>query len=98
MIGLWVGRIQGGQGSEACGKSFGQERWGWRGVCGAVHRMMITYEDALERVLKPLVAVPVVSISLIEALGCYLAEEVTALVDSPGFDTASIDGYAVRAG
>ena len=90
--------IQGGTGSEACGKSFGRERWGWRAVCGAVHRMMITYEDALERVLKPLVAVPVVSMSLTEALGCCLAEDVSALVDLPGFDTASMDGYAVRAG
>ena len=59
---------------------------------------MITYEDALERVLKPLLAVPVVSMSLTEALGCCLAEDVSALVDLPGFDTASMDGYAVRAG
>ena len=58
---------------------------------------MITYEEALERVLNPLVAVPVVSMSLTDALGCYLAEEVTARVELPGFDTASMDGYAVRA-
>ena len=58
---------------------------------------MMTYEDALERVLKPLVAVPVVSMSLTDALGCCLAEEVTARVELPGFDTASMDGYAVRA-
>ena len=28
---LSVRGIQGGTGSEACGKSFGRERWGWRG-------------------------------------------------------------------
>jgi molybdopterin molybdotransferase len=58
---------------------------------------MITYEDALERVLKPLAPVSVVSMSLTEALGCFLADAVTARVDMPGFDTASMDGYAVRA-
>ena len=58
---------------------------------------MITYEDALERILKPLMPVPAVSMSLTEALGCFLAEEVAARVDLPGFDTASMDGYAVRA-
>lgn len=58
---------------------------------------MITYEEALEQVLKPLVPVPGVSMSLTEALGCCLAEEVRARVELPGFDTASMDGYAVRA-
>lgn len=58
---------------------------------------MITYEEALERVLKPLVPVPGVSMSLTEALGRCLAEEVRARVELPGFDTASMDGYAVRA-
>jgi molybdopterin molybdotransferase len=58
---------------------------------------MITYEDALERVLKSLDPVPEVSMSLTDALGCCLAEEVRARVELPGFDTASMDGYAVRA-
>ena len=58
---------------------------------------MITYEDALERVLKPLVPVPGVSIPLTDALGCCLAGDVSARVELPGFDTASMDGYAVRA-
>lgn len=58
---------------------------------------MITYEDALERVLKPLVTDPAVSMSLTDALGCCLAEDVSARVELPGFDTASMDGYAVRA-
>ncbi len=58
---------------------------------------MIAYDDALERILKPLVPVPPVSMSLTESLGCCLAEAVTARVALPGFDTASMDGYAVRA-
>jgi molybdopterin molybdotransferase len=35
---------------------------------------------------------------LIEALGCVLAEDVVADVDSPPFDKALVDGYAVRSG
>jgi len=35
--------------------------------------------------------------SLTDALGGCLAEEVRARVELPGFDTASMDGYAVRA-
>ena len=32
-----------------------------------------------------------------EALGRVLAEDVVAEVDVPGFDRASVDGFAVRA-
>ena len=82
VLGVWVGGGLGG----AKGSRF-----------QAFHQVMITYEEALEEVLKALVPVPEVSMSLTDARGCCLAEEVRARVELPGFDTASMDGYAVRA-
>ena len=86
-----------GTGSRACGKRFGREGWGEGSRFQALDQVMITYEEALEEVLKALVPVPEVSMSLTDALGCCLAEDVLAWVELPGFDTASMDGYAVRA-
>src|SRR3954470_807564 len=37
-------------------------------------------------------------VPLAEALGCLLAEDVTADLDLPPFDKALVDGYAVRSG
>ncbi len=39
----------------------------------------------------------ILELGLEEALGRVLAEDITAEVDVPGFDRASMDGYAVRA-
>ena len=39
----------------------------------------------------------ILKLELKEALGRVLAEDITAQVDVPGFDRASMDGYAVRA-
>ncbi len=36
------------------------------------------------------------ALPLVEALGCVLAEDVVADLDSPPFDKALVDGYAVR--
>ena len=58
--------------------------------------MMISYEEALRQVLEGMTPVSSVSLSITECLGACLAKEVVAQVDLPGFDTASMDGYAVR--
>jgi len=50
------------------------------------------FRDALD--LSPLDAEDVI---LADAWGRVLAEDVTALVDVPGFDRANVDGFAVRA-
>lgn len=39
-----------------------------------------------------------VRVALLDALGCVLAEEVTAAWPLPSFDNTSMDGYAVRVG
>ncbi len=41
-------------------------------------------------------SLPPVGCPLAEALGCVLAEDVVADGDSPPFDKALVDGYAVR--
>jgi len=52
------------------------------------------YQAAILAAISPL---PPVSLSLTDAEGCVLAEDVTAAVSLPSFDNSSMDGYAVQA-
>jgi molybdopterin molybdotransferase len=58
---------------------------------------MLTVDEALREVLARAVPLPPVRYSLERALGCVLAEDVMAQTDSPPFDKALVDGFAVRA-
>jgi molybdopterin molybdotransferase len=58
---------------------------------------MLTVSEALEAVLKRSACLPPVSRALAESLGSMLAQDVAADLDSPPFDKALVDGYAVRA-
>jgi molybdopterin molybdotransferase len=57
---------------------------------------MLTVTEALEAVLEHSRALPAASCPLALALDCVLAEDVRADLDSPPFDKALVDGYAVR--
>ena len=57
---------------------------------------MLTYEDALERVLKATPRPRTARVNLREALGLVLARRVVAPIDLPRFDNAAVDGYALR--
>jgi molybdopterin molybdotransferase len=57
---------------------------------------MLTVEEALQAVLERSNPLPPRLLPLAEALDCVLAEDVTADLDSPPFDKALVDGYAVR--
>src|ERR1700741_1163172 len=59
---------------------------------------ILSREDALARFEAALFprAVPRESRPLAEALGCALAEDVTAPIDVPPFDRSNVDGFAVR--
>jgi molybdopterin molybdotransferase len=57
---------------------------------------MLTVEDALDAVRSRCYCLRPRSHSLAAALGCVLAESVTADIDLPPFDKALVDGYAVR--
>ncbi len=59
--------------------------------------MMLTVEEALKAVLAHAAPLPPRAATLAEALGCTLAEDVTADIDLPPFAKALMDGYAVRA-
>ena len=56
---------------------------------------MLTYEEALERVLKETPRPRAARIRLNDALGLVLARPVTATIDLPRFDNAAVDGYAL---
>lgn len=57
---------------------------------------MLTIDEALRAVLEEAHPLPPRPLSLVEALGCVLAEDIPADIDLPPFDKALVDGYAVR--
>ena len=52
------------------------------------------YQSAILAAITPL---PPVSVTLADAEGCVLAEDVTAAISLPSFDNSGMDGYAVHA-
>lgn len=59
---------------------------------------LLPVEDALARVLASVRgAQRVIEVSLIDALGTVLAEDVVAAIAVPGDDNSAMDGYALRA-
>jgi molybdopterin molybdotransferase len=58
---------------------------------------MVTYEEALALVLENAPRMPAVTMSLAQAAGRVLAEDVVSDIALPPFDRSAMDGYAVRA-
>jgi molybdopterin molybdotransferase len=59
---------------------------------------LISYEEALERIRKSVKPIDrIESVSIEDALGRVLAEEIVANMSVPPFDRAAMDGYAVKA-
>ena len=58
---------------------------------------MISVEEALARLLAPLKALPAEQVSIADAVGRVLAEDVAARRTQPPFAVSALDGYAVRA-
>src|SRR5438105_1336993 len=58
---------------------------------------MISVEEALARLLAPLEALPAEQVSVADAVGRVLAEDVAARRTQPPFAVSAMDGYAVRA-
>jgi molybdopterin molybdotransferase len=58
---------------------------------------MISVEEALARLLVPLEALPAEQVSISEAVGRVLAEDLAARRTQPPFAVSAMDGYAVRA-
>lgn len=57
---------------------------------------MRTVDEHLSAVLGQLTALPPLEVTLLDAHGCVLAEDVVASRPLPPFDNSSMDGYAVR--
>ena len=58
---------------------------------------MLAFEEALARVLAAVPAPRAETVSLSEAAGRVLAEQIRSPIDLPIFDNSAMDGYAVRA-
>ena len=59
--------------------------------------LMLSVEEALERVLSPFRPLPPERIPVLETLGRVLTEDVFADMDVPPLANSAMDGYAVRA-
>jgi len=57
---------------------------------------MISPDDALKIVVENVAPLAIERVSIVDALGRVLAEEVRSPRDIPGFDNSAMDGYAVR--
>ncbi len=61
-------------------------------------KRLTPYRDAFRMMMDDLREIPnAEEVSLTEALGRVLAEDVTSPTDSPPFDRSAVDGYALRA-
>jgi molybdopterin molybdotransferase len=60
-------------------------------------RTVISVEEALSRLLAPLEKLPLEQISIVDAVGRVLAEDLSARRTQPPFAVSAMDGYAVRA-
>lgn len=58
---------------------------------------MRTVEEHLARILADITPLEPLEVTLSDARGCVLAEDITAAAPLPGFDNSAMDGYAVRA-
>jgi len=58
---------------------------------------VISVEEALSRLLAPLEKLPLEQISIVDAIGRVLAEDLAARRTQPPFAVSAMDGYAVRA-
>ena len=59
--------------------------------------LLLSVEEALERVLTPFQPLPPERIPVLETLGRVLTEDVFADMDVPPLTNTAMDGYAVRA-
>ena len=59
--------------------------------------MAFSVREASERILAAVSPLPAVTVSLRDALGLVLAEDVISPIEHPPWDNSSMDGYAVRA-
>lgn len=57
---------------------------------------LLGVDEALERILHGVVALPIVDLPLLDALGLVLAEDLIAPANVPPFRNSAMDGYAVR--
>lgn len=56
---------------------------------------MISVEEALARILSQITSLPAITVSLTDAQGLILAEDIIAQEDMPPFDNSAMDGFAL---
>src|SRR5688572_7238801 len=55
---------------------------------------MVSVFEIPEIIKKHVQQLPAIMVSLIDSVGCVLAEDVFSPIDSPPFDQSAMDGYA----
>lgn len=59
---------------------------------------LLSVDQALQVILERVRALPAERVPVLEALGCVLAEDISAEMDVPPLSNSAMDGYAIRAG
>lgn len=57
---------------------------------------MLTYDQAIARILNLVQPLPPADTPLLNSLGCILAEDIVTSINIPPFDNSAMDGFAVR--
>ena len=57
--------------------------------------MMISVEQALEKILEQVAVLEDEDIPILDSLGQVLAEDITSDINVPPLDNAAMDGYAI---
>lgn len=58
---------------------------------------MITFEEALDEIIKHTAILGVKEVLIEESIGMILAEDIYSKIDMPPFNKSAVDGYALRA-
>lgn len=63
--------------------------------CADTHTKMLSYDEALDKILNTAQVLPTESVPLEELCDRYIAEPVNAMFDLPRFDNSAVDGFGV---
>lgn len=63
--------------------------------CADTHTKMLSYDEALDKILNTARVLPAESVPLEELCDRYIAEPVKAMFDLPRFDNSAVDGFGV---
>jgi hypothetical protein len=68
----------------------------WKGRDTMRNNRIVTVEVAKDLILEHTKLLEAVEVSVLDAMGCVLSEDIISRINLPHFTNSSVDGYAVR--